>query len=185
MLALSSILFAAALMANETERLDQIVRAIVAALPPEWKVVEKKGNEIPYGHHWDENYGGPRGTLLVVKGTRPVNAEFSGADGTWKPARVATEALEIWLMPSNYNNSALAWLSMERPIQPVTIVGLGPIKVYARQWALLLSKKDFDRMLGSNSGVRWPDPQVDSPEFLTWKDWKIKLQNTIDKEVAK
>ena len=172
-------------MAGDTAQLDGAINAVVAALPPGWTVVKQKSGEIPYGHHWGENYTGPRGTLVIAKGTRPVNAEFSDANGKWQPVHVATESLEIWLMPSNYSDSSFGWLAIGRPIQPTVILNHGPIKVYARPSHLLLSEKDFNDLLSKFSGVRWPDSPVNSPELLTWKDWRLKLRKAIEKELAK
>lgn len=172
-------------LADDTGQLDRAVKAVVAALPPRWALVEERTNEIPYGHHWGENYVGPKGILIIAKGIRPVNAEFANTNGTWRAVHVATEALEIWIMPSNYSNSFWSWLSISRPIQPVVVVGQGPVKVYASQWAVLLSKKDFNEILKKSAAVRWPDPQVDSSKFLAWKDWRSRLREAIEKEFAK
>jgi hypothetical protein len=177
-------LFAVRSMADDTSQFERAIAAITNALPPGWTVEERKSNQIPYGHHWQESYTGPKGTLLIVKGTRPVNAEFSDSNSNWKAVHVATEALEIWIMPNNYNNSSWQWLSITRPIQPIVVVHHGPIKVYASQWAVLLSQKDMDDLLSKPSGIRWPD-DIDSPDFLTWKDWRSKLHDAIKKEFAK
>jgi hypothetical protein len=172
------------LTAAEKENIDRAISTVTLSLPSGWTIANVKSNEIPYGHHWGENYIGPTGTLVILKGIRPVNAEFSDANGKWRAARVATESLEIWLMPSNYSDSRFAWLSSDRPVQPIAVINHGLIKVYASQWALLLSDKDFNELLKKSTGVRWPDPQVDSAKFLTWNDWRQKLRIAIEKQFA-
>jgi hypothetical protein len=135
---------------------------------------------------------------LIVKGVRPVNAEFSNqyTNGIWQwhAVHVATESLEIWLMPSNYSDSFWSWFSIDRPIQPTVVVNHGPIKVYASPSSLLLSEKDFNKILSTNNAVRWPDSPGNSPIFhfpsdspkpLTWKDWRLKLRKVIENEFSK
>jgi hypothetical protein len=116
------ILFTAPLVTADTEQLDRAVKVVTRSLPAGWTIAEQKTNEIPWGHHWDENYTGPRGLLLIAKGTRPVNANFRDTNGNWHAIHVATESLEIWLMPNNYSDSHFAWLSIGRPIQPTVII---------------------------------------------------------------
>lgn len=183
-LALSAILFTGSAAGGDEQQLDRAVRAIAAALPPEWTITEQKSGEIPYGHHWDENYSGPRGTLVVVKGRKLVYAEFSDTTGKWQKEAVAVEGLKIWLMPSNYSNSRLAFLAIKRPVQPTTVVGNGPVKVYAAPWPVLVSEKGFEARLQKSAGIRWADPQVDSPGFLTWKDWPRKLRKATENGVS-
>jgi hypothetical protein len=181
-------------VASDTNQFDRAINAITNTLPLGWTIAEQKTNEIPWGHHWNENYTGPKGVLVIVKGIRPVNAEFSDTNGTWRAIHVATESLQIWLMPSNYSDSFWAWFSIDRPIQPTVVVNHGPIKVYASPSSLLLSEKDFNEILSTNNGVRWPDSPGNSPIFhspsdtpkpLTWKDWRFKLRTAIENEFSK
>jgi hypothetical protein len=97
---LGMILFTAPVVAADTEQFDRAVNAVTNALPSGWTLADRKTNEIPAGHHWNENYAGPKGLLLIVKGIRPVDAEFSDTNDTWHAVHVATESLKIWLMPS-------------------------------------------------------------------------------------
>ena len=180
---LFNVIFTAPVMADNTN-LDRAINAITNTLPPGWTIAEQKTNEIPWGHHWNENYTGPKGLLLIVRGMRPVNAEFRDTNGTWHAIHVATESLHIWLMPSNYSNSPFAWMSIERPVQPTVIVNHGPVKVYAQPTSLLLSEQQFFKILHKFNGVRWPDSPANNPKLLTWKDWRLKLREAIQKEFA-
>jgi hypothetical protein len=182
---LSAILFTVPVAADDTAQLDQALKGVTNALPAGWTVAKLIPNEIPYGHHWGENYTGPTGTLVIVKGTRPVHAEFIAPDGKSNVVHVATEALKIWLMPSNYSDSFGSLLSIGRPIQPTVVVGHGPIKIYAGPSHLLLSEKRFNELLSNTNGISWPDSPANSPELLTWKDWRAKLKKAIEANVAK
>ena len=184
-LSLSAILFSAPVVAGDTGQLDRAVNAVTNALPTGWTLAQRKTNEIPYGHHWDQNYTGPKGLLLIVRGIRPVNAEFADANDKWRPVHVATESLEIWLMPGNYSDSSSAWSFLKRPIQPTVVLNHDLIKVYARPSHLLLPEIDFNDLLSKSTGVRWPDSPGNDPELLTWKDWQLKLRKAIEKEFAK
>jgi hypothetical protein len=184
-LSLSAILFAASVLAGDTGQLDRALNAVTNALPAGWTLAQRKTNEIPYGHHWNENYAGPKGVLVIAKGSRRVNAEFLDAKGQWHSIHVATEALKIWLMPSNYSNSTFGWLDFTRPDQPTVIIVKEPVKVYAEPSAVLISEEDFQSILSKFNGVRWPDSPGNKPELLTWKDWQLKLRKAIEKELAK
>ena len=179
------ILFTASAVASDTNQFDRTINAITNTLPPGWTIAEQKTNEIPWGHHWNENYTGPKGLLVIVKGLRPVNAEFRDTNGTWQAIHVATESLHIWLMPRNYSNSPFAWMSIERPVQPIVIVNHGPIKVYALPTHLILSQQQFFEILNKFNGVRWPDSPEENLNSLTWKDWRLELKKAIQKEFAK
>jgi hypothetical protein len=181
---LCMILFTASAVASDTNQFDRAINAITQSLPPGWTIAERKSDEIPWGHHWNENYTGPKGVLIIAKGVRPVNAEFEDPTGKRWAVHVATESLHIWLMPSNYSDSPFAWMSIERPVQPTIIVNHGPIKVYAQPTSLLLSQKDFDKILSNTNGVSWPDSPANNPKLLTWKDWRLKLREAIKKEFA-
>ena len=184
-LLLCMILFTASAVASDTNQFDRTINAITNTLPPGWTIAEQKTNEIPWGHHWNENYTGPKGLLVIVKGLRPVNAEFRDTNGTWQAIHVATESLHIWLMPSNYSDSLFAWMSIERPVQPIVIVNHGPIKVYALPTHLILSQQQFSEILNKFNGVRWPDSPEENLNSLTWKAWRLELKKAIQKEFAK
>jgi hypothetical protein len=184
-LCLDIIFLASPLVAGDAEQFDRVVKAIVAALPVGWTIVDQKSGEIPYGHHWGENYTGPTGVLVIAKGTRPVHAGCIAANGTSPVVHVATESLEIWLMPESYGDSFWSKFNISRPVQPTTVVAHGPVKVYARPSHLLLSEKHFNDLLSNTNGVRWVDCPFDSPRLLTWKDWRAKLRKAIEKELTK
>jgi len=179
------VLFTDPAVADDTVQLDRAVKAITNSLPAGWTLVERRTNEIPWGHHWNRDYTGPKGLLVIAKGIPPVNAEFRDANGKWHAIHVATESLEIWLMPGNYRDSRFAWWSIGRPIQPTVVVNRGPVKVYARPSQVLISKQQFDETCSKFNGVRWPDSPWNSPELLTWKNWRLNLKETITKEFAK
>jgi hypothetical protein len=179
------ILFTVSAVASDTNQFDRAINAITQSLPPGWTIAERKSNEIPWGHHWNENYTGPKGLLIIAKGVRPVSAEFSDPTGRRWAVHVATESLEIWLMPSTYSDSFWAWFSIDRPIQPTVVVAHGPIKIYARPSHLLISQKNFENILSNTNGVSWPDSPGNNPKLLTWKNWQFELKAAMQKEFSK
>jgi hypothetical protein len=171
--------------ATNDSNVERGINVVTRSLPSGWTIVERKSGEIPWGHHWCDDYNGPNGTYLVAKGVRPVNVEFLGADGKWQPIPLATESVEIWLMPGNYRDSYKSWFCFHRPIQPMVIVDEGPVKVYARPSHIIDSEKRFNEILSKSKGVRSPDSPWNAPESLTWKDWNAKLKEAINKAFAK
>lgn len=172
-------------IAQNTAEIERAMSAITNALPSGWMVTEVKTNQIPYGHHWNKNYDGPTGRLVILKGTRPVHAEFCDTRGNWYPIHVATESLEIWIMPAEYHNSAFSVFDFHRPIQPVVVVNRGPVKVFGHPSHVLLSEQKFNEMLHKFNGVRWPDSPGNDPALLTWKDWRRELKKSIESELNK
>ena len=86
-------------------------------------------------------------------------------------------------MPRNYSYSLWSWPAISHlislPIQPTVVVSHGPVKVYARPGHVLLSEKDFWATLRKYNGIHWPD-DPDSPDYLTWKDWRLNLKQAIE-----
>ena len=70
-------------LAHGPPDVDRAARAITRALPGGWSIVEEKDQEIPYGHHWCDNYAGSRGMKLVVLGVKDVNLHLQDHDGNW------------------------------------------------------------------------------------------------------
>ena len=171
--------FITSAVAADTNPFDRAINAITNSLPSGWTMAEQKTNEIPWGHHWNESYDGPKGLLVIVKGVRPVDPEFCDTNGVWRRStiHVATESLQIWLMPSNYSDSFWSKFSIDRPIQPTIVVNHGPIKVYAQP--SVVTSQNFSEILSTNRGIRWPDVT------LSWKDWRPQLSNAIKTEFAK
>jgi hypothetical protein len=182
---LNTVLLVSSSVASEAPQIDVALKEITNALPSGWVVSKLVTNEIPYGHHWQENYAGPKGILVIAKGTRPVHAEFTAPNGQSKVVHVATESLDIWLMPGNYSNSRFAWLSVDRPIQPTAIVDHGPLKIYAKPSHILLSEQHFKELLSNTNSINWPDSPANSPELLTWQDWRARLKKALERGVAK
>jgi len=163
---------------------DRAITAISNALPPGWTLADRETNEIPFGHHWGESYSGPKGVLLTIKGIRPVNTDFRDANGHWKSVHTSTEALDVWVMPSNYDDSG--WVSFKAPVQPTIIVRHGAVKIYARPSSVLaISKQEFKNLVLESDGVGGNDSPWDSPKLLTWKRWRPKLREAIEKTFSK
>ena len=71
-------------------------------MPAGWAIVARTTEEVPFGHHFCENYDGLRGTRFVVKGTNPVQSEFLDQQNEWRAVTVGTESIDMWVMPGDY-----------------------------------------------------------------------------------
>jgi hypothetical protein len=163
----------------QSKQLEQAAAGVAKALPSGWTIVERKSGEVPWGHHWCGEYSGTKGLKVVVKGVRPVHTEFRGRDGTWRAVPVATEALEVWLMPGDYSDSFWSWTCFHRPVQPTGVIERGPVRVYARPSSLTNSEEEFKKLLAEATAVQSPDSPWNSPEALTWKTWRKDLAKAI------
>lgn len=159
---------------------DKVVSIIASALPKGWEIVEQKEEEIPWGHHFCDNdfYDGPRGRLLVLRGTVPEYARFLGYDNVWREASYWTEGRKIWIMPGNYR--VFAWhdlVCLARPIQPIVLHETTSIKIYADE----TTRMSTDQSKAFNESIKtWKVVEGSSASSIsTWKDWKADLKKAL------
>ena len=150
---------------------ESIVRS---ALPVEWQVAEVESGQIPWGHHWGEDYQGPTGQRMVLVGPRTVNVSWCAQDGTWNRSPMAREALVIWIMPGNYRDSWGSILSMHAPIPPKTVLNGRNVRVYGQPSHQLNSREQFDKLMESVAEIGWPESPANGVQ-LSWPSWKTDL----------
>ena len=157
---------------------------IQQSLPAGWSIVHSETGQIPWGHHWCDDYKGITGTKLVARGIKPVRSSFlSRDDNHWRNVVVGKEALEIWLMPSAYHESRSAWMCHHRPIQPTHVVDLTGLRVYARPsgHSDAEEKRFFDNQLSASNGVKSPESPWNDPKQFSWQTWRIDLKSALVK----
>jgi hypothetical protein len=153
--------------------------AVRAALPPSWSVAERKEGAIPWGQHWCDEYKGVTGVQLVAVGPNPVSARFLDGSGTWTPRIVATESLEIWIMPATYHDKVMAALCFQRPMQPTSVVATREIKVWARPAHRINSEAEFNAVLSQQRGIDWPESPWNDPTRLSWRTWQQDISSSV------
>jgi hypothetical protein len=167
-------------LAQSTQAVE---RAIGAALPSGWSIVERKVGEIPWGHHWCDEYKGVTGTELIIRGIKPSKSRFLRGDGQWDDVVVGAEALDVWIMPGEYRESRLDVLCFHRPIQPTAVVEQRDVRIYARP--AHHSTKDetdiFNKNLSNAKAVESPESPWNDPERLSWRSWKIDIDVAVSK----
>lgn len=173
------LLFAVPFAYGQSNAIDRAVIAIAGALPAGWHIVERKAEQIPWGHHWCGKYEGVKGLELEIKGVQKTHSEFRGKDGAWRSVSVGTESLTVWIMPGDYSDSFWAWTCFHAPIQPTTVVKTGAVRVWARPSSTLDSKEEFDKLLSEATAVQSPDSPWNSPDTLTWKMWRKDLASAV------
>jgi len=148
-------------------------------------VVQNETGQIPWGHHWCDDYQGVTGTRLIARGIRPFRSSFlSRDDNQWRDVVVGKEALEIWLMPNAYRESRLAWMCHHRPIQPTHVVDLMRLRVYGRPsgHSDAEEKRFFEIQLSASNGVKSAESPWNDPKQLSWQSWRIDLKSALVKE---
>lgn len=171
----------------DSSAVAQAEHAIASILPTGWSIVERKNGEIPWGHHWCDEYKGVTGTKFVARGIYPSKSRFLGRDGQWKDITVGAEALDIWVMPGTYRNRRADWLCIHRPVQPTSVVYTASVKVYARpsHHATPEEKQRFNEQLAISSAVESPESPWNDPGRLSWSSWQSDINVAIIKHSSR
>ncbi len=162
-------------------------QVIAKALPSGWVIVERKGNEIPWGHHWCEDYKGTSGTKFVVRGPASARSRFRDATGAWNDVVVGAEALEVWVMPGTYEEGWRNYLCFHRPIQPDVIAVGHKLKVYARPAAHQTTDEQrlFKEHLEKATAVESPESPWNDPKRISWTSWQSDIRGALASEIRK
>lgn len=161
-------------LADGAQRIQQ-------GMPEGWRIVERQDGQIPWGHHWCDDYRGPRGIKLIAVGPRIVNAQMRDrATGQWTSQPLAREAVEIWVMPAAYRDSATAALCLHRPIQPESISRTYEVAVWARPAHRMNSTVEFDAALAQSSASGWPESPWNDWSKLSWTTWRQDLAKALN-----
>jgi hypothetical protein len=156
--------------------LDRATRAIRRALPGGWSVIDQEDGQIPYGHHWCGHYDGPKGTKLVALGVKDVQLHLQGQDGEWYTRPAAKESLDLWVTPAGYRDSWWSWLCYHRPIQPVNVVRVGAIRIFAQPSLHVNSEDEFRTLISTATAFAWPDAAI------SWRTWQDDLATVLKGE---
>jgi hypothetical protein len=176
-----SLAFAASgVLAQDVESTE---RAIQSVVPPGWLVVERKVGQIPWGHHWCDQYAGVTGTELVIRGVNPSRSRFLQSDGQWQDVVVGAEALNVWIMPGSYRESRWYMFCFHRPIQPTAVVERRDVRIYARP-AHHSNKQEtdlFNEKLSNAKAVESPESPWNDPARLSWRSWKVDIDAAVNR----
>ena len=168
--------------AQNPSGIDQAISAFEKQLPAGWSVAERRSNEYPWGHHFCDDYAGPRGTKITLVGPKAVSVVWTSRSGEPRQTPLAKEALEIWFMPPEYRDSWIAWLCFSRPVQPVTVLKASKVSVYGRPSHRLNSEEEFRReVLDKAQFVSWPESPHHDYSKLSWSTWTGDIERTLKK----
>lgn len=155
---------------------------ITKKLPSNWRLVEKKMDEVPWGHYWGMKYTGPKGVLLVFEGSRDVFLHWNDKSGNRHQDALAKEILNLWIMPPDYTESWKRFFVMKRPISAELIYSGGTAKIYGMPDHRLPpeAEKKFNEILLTRASITsWPDsPQ--NTGTLSWTKWKRDIKNIFE-----
>jgi hypothetical protein len=81
-----------------------VPHAILAVVPPDWRLVRTDRDQLPRGQHWDDEYRNHwhGGDELTLAG--PAKIAISAPP----KAIEAVESLEVWILPSTYPEASLS-----------------------------------------------------------------------------
>jgi hypothetical protein len=159
---------------------SEISDAIKGIVPENWKIIQIKKNEIPWGHYWGIDYDGPKGYLLVLEGPADVLFNWQDRSGNWHKDPIAKEALELWVMPSGYKRSWKRFFVLHRPIAAKHIFSSEYGEIYGKQGHLITSKEKTEEILSQAKSTAWPDSPHNGKQ-LSWSTWEKDLKQGLKK----
>jgi hypothetical protein len=158
---------------------NQIIgSAIQAALPAQWKIVEIKSDEIPWGHYWSTEYKGKKGQMIIIEGPSEISCNVRDNAGKWNTVHVAKETIELWIMPSNYNDTWKRFLDPHRPIPAEEIFKSKIGKVYGKTAHRLKDEKQFKELLKNITEISWPDSPHNTGR-VSWLSWQEEIKRKL------
>ena len=153
-------------------------KAVARELPAGWSIVERKDGEIPWGHHWCEEYKGVTGTKFVIRGPLGAKSRFQDSSGAWTDVVVGAEALEVWIMPNTYGEGWRNTFCFHRPIQPEHVADGGSLRIYARPAAHQNAEEErrFKEHLAKATAMESPESPWNDPNRISWQSWRTDLR---------
>lgn len=173
-------LHSCSVLADESMVYEATIAKIKAALPSDWSVAETKADVLPEGHYWGMEYDGRKGLELVLQGPRDVLFHWKDRNDTWHQEPVAKEALDLWLMPSSYEESWRRFFVMKRP-KTAKLLFSGPmVKVYSFPSSRVIAVERVDEIfkLKLAKSTDWRDSPSNTGT-LSWETWKDDLQRAL------
>jgi hypothetical protein len=154
------------------------VAAVVKAAPAGWSLAGTTPDQIPRGHHWSDGYKGHGGTKVVLVGPTPVNLHWCDTAGQWHDDPLASEALELWLLPPEYREG-LSAMDVHAPIPAELVVSSNAIRVYAKPTHHLRSEEQFYALLKGATSTSWPESPHDTERPLSWAAWRTDIAKAV------
>lgn len=163
------------------EDLEYIAGEIANNLPNNWKLIESKRGEVPWGHYWGMKYDGHKGILLVFQGDCRVFVRWIDENGNRRQDPLGTESLDIWIMPPEYSEGWKRFFVMNRP-EPAELVWSGRMaNVFGRPGHILSleeDKKFKEDILPKALSTSWPDSPWNTGN-LTWGAWRDDIKGAL------
>jgi hypothetical protein len=176
---LKVVLISASVSAATQSFENQIIgSAIQAVLPSQWKIVEIKKDELPWGHYWSTEYNGKKGQMIIIEGPSEVSCNIRDNAGKWKTLPVAKETIELWIMPSNYTDTWKRFFDPHRPVPAKEIFESKTGKVYGQTAHRLKDEKQFKELLKTVTEISWPDSPYNNG-MVSWKSWQEEIKKKL------
>ena len=173
------IIAAASVSATTYNFENQIIGGIIqSVLPSQWRIVEIKDNELPWGHYWSTDYKGKKGQMIIIEGPSEVSCNIRDNAGKWNTLPVAKETIELWIMPPDYKDTWKRFLDPHRPVPAKEIFGSKIGKVYGKTAHRLKDEKQFRELLKNVTEICWPDSPHNNGK-VSWQSWQEDMKKKL------
>lgn len=157
---------------DENNECQKTIDALIQSIPDGWSYIDTEVNASPYGH---EEENALRGFKITLAGDRNVVFSWKDDAEQWHQEPLATEALELWIIPSQYRRSWRRFFTMKAPEPASLIYENDHIKVYGlptARWRSQEAQIRFNELVPSQViETHW----IESPRItkkLSWASWK-------------
>ncbi len=136
---------------------------------PNWKIIEKKDNEVHFGFYNTE----PKGELFVFVG--PKNVSFNYKNKIWNKSNLAKEAIYIWIMPGDYKPGLMSYIGMKAPVLPEKIFSSNDMVIYGEVSHYIVDTITFKKLLKGSLETGW-----DEGINVSWNEWEKDVASVLE-----
>lgn len=146
------------------------------ALPGSWFIFSSKENDYPQGYSKGNGKGGVKYTLVGTS-----TAEFHWVDevGNTFSESLGREAINIWLMPSDYSTGFWDFINFKGEKQADETYRGTCFIVYSSVGHIVMDNERFDQIIKAASSTSWSNSPYHDDKLISWVGWKEKIRKAL------
>jgi hypothetical protein len=167
-----------AMAGNDYEELKLFIDKIEAAMPKDWRAIERKAGQIPEWHYEGIKYDGPKGVYLLLVGDHDVDYIWKDQSNIWRNKKpFFKEAIALWVMPVEYHEGWKRFFVFKGHVTTPSIYLGKNVKVYGKEFVYPNPQSlDIDKEFPNASFFGG----VSERSVQSWVTWKEDINKALD-----